>query len=170
MCPRIVGRWCFPWPDLPGLISLAICGVAKRANPHTCRLARAEARRWASTQEDSYERACSRGANPFLASLTRVWFVKCDLALMHIFPDMALYFAPHSPEGGGRHGTKIIEVCWVRASRLARVALRSVGGLCNGGRQQQSPPLPTTILLQYQVSCGRKLVCRPWILIETTLF
>ena len=81
--------------DLAGLISLAICGVAKRANPHTCRLARAEARRWASTQEDSYERACSRGANPFLASLTRVRFVKCDLALIHIFSDMALYFDRH---------------------------------------------------------------------------
>ena len=49
-----------------------------------------------------------------------------------------------------------------------RLALRSLGGLCNGGRQQQSPPLPTTIWLQYQVSCGRKLVCRPWILIEST--
>jgi hypothetical protein len=78
--------------------------------------------------------------------------------------------APHSPEGGGRNGTNKIEVRWVRASRLARVALRSVGGLCNGGRQQQSPPLPTTIWLQYQVSCGRKLVFRSWILIEITLF
>ena len=82
LCPQTVRPLFVSWPDLAGLISLAICGVAERANPQTCRRARAEARRWASTQEDSYERACSRGANPFLASLTRVRFVKCDGACL----------------------------------------------------------------------------------------
>ena len=93
-----------------------------------------------------------------------IFFLFLTLILIGIFLRRSLYFskyfdenskyssALHSPEGSGRNGTKKIEVRWVRASRLARIALRSVGGLCNGGDSNSRCPC------QQRFGCNTKSV------------
>ena len=81
------------------------------------------------------------------------------------------YSRPDPPMGGRGRGAGSVPVRGTsspRCSCAGRDYPRTGTHRCNGGRQQQPPPLPTTIWLQYQVSCGRKLVCRPWILIAST--